>query len=269
MTSLCAANRSTRWRASARPSRWSLMMPCLAIGLVAAGLLHAGPTVAATPLGTTVVEPGSDGDAAGHADAFRAIASASTTIGQLVVYLPSTNTAQRVSVGVYSDASGHPGAALTQATVGVPQNGASNSVAIPPIAITPGRTYWRAILSPAGAGAVTFRDIAGGGHAEDSAATILTTLPPTWASGTYNFVATAYDSNAIESAYSAPGTENIPVAPRPALRVASGPSSRASRAPPSHRPPTASWRHLSAPHAAIPHRLRSGRQRPGRARGDS
>ena len=182
---------------------WKTLSVCaLSIGLAAA--LGAPAANAATLIGTSTVQTGKDNDSAGTAEAFQATASTSGTIGQLVVYLDSTNAATSVVVGLFSDSGGHPGTLLTQAKITAPAKGAWNTVTVPGVTITSGTAYWFAILSPSGAGVVQFRDKLGGGHSETSSATNLSALPTAWTTGV------AYPDGPL-SIYATSATSTTPI----------------------------------------------------------
>jgi hypothetical protein len=135
-------------------------------------------------VGDKNLETQQDNNPAGMAEAFQftAVAGGSTT--KLFIYIDSNNTASQVSVGLYTNAAGNaPGTLLAQATITNPVKGAWNSVAITPISIATGTSYWIAVLAPTGAGTVQFRDKAIGGKAQVSAQANLTALPTTWTPG--------------------------------------------------------------------------------------
>jgi hypothetical protein len=97
----------------------------------------------------------------------------------------STNTAQTIVVGIYSDDAGNPDALLGQATISAPRAGAWNSASLPDVPITAGRTYWLAILQPAGtSGRIAFRDNTSRVASQSSSRTGLTTLSSSWSPGT-------------------------------------------------------------------------------------
>lgn len=151
--------------------------------LLLALALGTSPARAATLLGSAVVQPDADSNAAGTAEAFASSASASGSVSQLSLYLSAKNKAKRVAVGLFSDAAGHPGSLLTQASIDAPVKSAWNTVDVSPVAVVAGQTYWLAVLSPKGSGLLGFRDKLGGGSAESSASTTLTALPATWVPG--------------------------------------------------------------------------------------
>src|SRR5207302_11499510 len=98
---------------------------------------------------------------------------------------PSTSAATKLTLGIYRDSNGHPGALIGQGTIGAVMNGTWNTVAVPAAAISSGATYWLAILSPSGTGRLAFRDRCCSGTAsETSKSGNLTTLPTSWATGT-------------------------------------------------------------------------------------
>jgi chitodextrinase len=135
-------------------------------------------------LGDPLIEAAADSNVSGRAEAFRATASASGTLTKLHVYVAPTSAATKLTAGVYTDSGGHPGTLIGQGTLGAVVDGAWNTVAVPAAAITSGKTYWIALLSPNGAGTLAFRDNCCSGTAsETSKSSSLTTLPATWRSG--------------------------------------------------------------------------------------
>ena len=113
-----------------------------------------------TPLiGDSTIEGTLDNNPAGLAEAFQFTASASGAINQLSVYIDASSTATQVLVGLYTNtAHNAPGTLLTQATITNPTKGAWNTASVPPVNVTGGTSYWIAVLGPAGAGTVEFRD---------------------------------------------------------------------------------------------------------------
>jgi hypothetical protein len=65
--------------------------------------------VVASLAGTMAVQPATDSNAAGVAEAFSVTAAASGVSQTVNVYVDATSTASRVVVGVYADAAGSPG----------------------------------------------------------------------------------------------------------------------------------------------------------------
>ena len=152
------------------------------------------PTVAPTPTGTPAAGPtvlvGSNamGDTQdyvvpGTANAFQVTAAGAGTLNTVAIYLDRTNTATTIVLGMYSDNGGQPGTLLTQGTIAAPTSGAWNRVAVPPVTLAAGRSYWLVILAPQGKGTIQFRDSGTGGAAIVSYQTTLTSLPATWQSG--------------------------------------------------------------------------------------
>ncbi len=153
------------------------------IGMFAVGLT-ALPVHAATLVGTPTISSAQDTNSAGMAEAFRATAVAGGTATQMSAYLDAASTAKTVVLGLFTDSSGHPGSLLTQVVISAPVAGAWNTVNISPVTLVSGQAYWLTILGPVGAGTVRFRDVAGGGRSETSASSALSSLPPTWSTGT-------------------------------------------------------------------------------------
>ena len=159
-----------------------LSVGALIIGLPA--LLVSSPADAAPLVGNATIAATLDSNPPGMAEAFQATASAGGTATQMAVYLDASSTATRVVLGLFTDTNGHPGTLVTQAVIGAPVAGAWNTLAIAPVALTSGRPYWLAILAPAGAGTVMFRDAAGGGGSQTSSTDTLSGLPAVWSAGT-------------------------------------------------------------------------------------
>ena len=139
-------------------------------------------TAALTPIiGNTNVQSGQDNDAPGQAEAFQTYASGGTVV-QLSLYIDTGNAATSADVGIYTDASRHPGTLLGQVRLQSLHAGTWNSVTVSGVPVTGGATYWLALLGHGGT--IAFRDVAaGGGPAENSSQTNLTSLPATWSSG--------------------------------------------------------------------------------------
>jgi outer membrane protein assembly factor BamB len=161
----------------------ALLLVVLAAALPAAAGAATGPLL----VGTTALGPTADQNAAGRAEAFKASATASGTVATVSVYVDAGSPATKLTAGIYADSAGKPGALLAQGTLDAPVAARWNDVAVTATTLTSGTSYWLAILSPSGSGALRFRDRAGGGRSEASASATLTGLPGTWASGTvYN-----------------------------------------------------------------------------------
>ena len=150
---------------------------------VAVTVSNTPPPASTFLVGDQAIETKTDSNPAGSAEAFKATAVAGGTLYVLSVYLDPLSTATSVTVGIYADAGGHPGALLAQGTRAGPTAGTWNDVSVTPVAITNGVAYWTAVLG--NGGTVRFRDrcCGGGSPVEASAQTTLTTLPATWSTG--------------------------------------------------------------------------------------
>jgi uncharacterized protein DUF4082/Big-like domain-containing protein len=143
------------------------------------------PPPGATVLGDQKIEATHDSNAAGQAEAFRAVASASGAVTSLALFVDASSTATSVRAGLYSDAAGHPGILLTSGTKDSPVAGTWNQIDLQPTDVVGGQVYWIAVLAPAGAGTLQFRDRGPGGEStETSAETTLGSLSSTWHTGT-------------------------------------------------------------------------------------
>jgi outer membrane protein assembly factor BamB len=162
-----------------------------ALALVIASLLTLPASGLAAVLGgDQTIERGVDQNVAGTAEAFQLIASAGGTAGTVSVYVDASSTATTLVAGIYADTAGHPGQLLTQGSKTAPVGGAWNDVAVPPVSILSGGTYWIGILAPSGT--LKFR-IKSGGRSEAPTATNQTTLPSTWTTkASYTDTASAY-----------------------------------------------------------------------------
>jgi outer membrane protein assembly factor BamB len=140
------------------------------------------PPGATVLLGDQAIEPKPDGESTGRAEAFQATGAIAGTLSQVSLYLDASSTATKVTVGVYSDAGGHPGALLGQGSTTSPHSGAWNAIPVSGGAVRAGTPYWIAVLGPQ-SGSLRFRDRSGGCSSEESAQTTLTALPATWSTG--------------------------------------------------------------------------------------
>ncbi|MGZ4411105.1 MAG: galactose oxidase-like domain-containing protein [Gaiellaceae bacterium] len=142
------------------------------------------PPPSAFLFGDQGIEPTTDSNPVGAAEAFKTTASAAGTLSTLNVYVDPTSNGSKLTAGVYADSGGHPGALLAQGTLTSPVAGAWNVVSVGSAQITSGATYWIGVLGPAGStGTLRFRDRAGTGSAESSSQTSLASLPATWTTG--------------------------------------------------------------------------------------
>jgi O-glycosyl hydrolase len=174
-------------------------------------------------LGDATIRPDRDSNAAGMAEAFPYTATADGAVNTLALYLDGSSDATAVMLGLYgTGASGGPGPLLAAATITTPRADAWNMAAVPATELRAGDQYWLAVLAPAGAGTVVFRDRASGGGANQvSAQTSLTSLPESWSAG-------ATYANGPMSAYAARVGDvdaiSAPTAPTPASGPAAPPA---------------------------------------------
>jgi hypothetical protein len=154
----------------------------LLFAVVALLALEAAGASAAIIVGTTGIRPQTDQNVSGGVEAFQTTASASGTIGSMTVYVNSTSTAAKVTVGLYANNNGHPGVLLTQGSKTAPTVNAYNEITVPSVAVTSGTSYWIALLGT-GTGTLTFRDQANAGKSETYALGGQTALPSSWQTG--------------------------------------------------------------------------------------
>jgi hypothetical protein len=151
-------------------------------GVVQAFAPGAGAPPPAVRIGNQVVEAQRDQNTLGKAEAFQATATASGAITAISIYMDASSTVSRLTVGLYADASGHPGALIAQGSITSPGAGIWASVPLT-ATVTSGTPYWIAVLG-SGTGSIYFRDRRSGPcKAETSSQTTLTALPATWATG--------------------------------------------------------------------------------------
>ena len=106
---------------------------------------------ATTLLGERTVESRYDALPAGQAAAFRLRAAASGLTRTVHVYVGTANAASTLLVGLYTDANGHPSSLLSAGSAAPTRSGTWSPVAIAPVALTAGDTYWLAVLGKGGA----------------------------------------------------------------------------------------------------------------------
>jgi hypothetical protein len=106
-------------------------------------------------VGDNAIEPTADPSGVGVAEANRFSATTTGPVGSISIYLDAANRSTSFALGIYADASGVPGALLTQGRSTTVQNGAWNSVSIPAYSLSAGTPYWLARLSLAGGDLVT------------------------------------------------------------------------------------------------------------------
>ena len=161
---------------------------------------------------TAPVESQRDSLPAGEGEAFRLSASLTGLADVAHLYISANSTAKTVVMGIYSNSGGRP-AAPSAGSAPSSSPGAWASVAITPIQLVAGRTYWLAILGEGGT--LRYRDRQGGPcPSETSGQTSLGALPAFWRTGTFY-------SDCPASAYVAAG--DPPAAPAPTEPVAPAP----------------------------------------------
>jgi len=166
--------------------RRTLRPTLILLALVTFGLAAPAAARADVLVGSSALAAHVDANPAGTSEAFSFTAAGSGTVAKLNLYVAGTPTAASAVIGLYADASGRPGALLTQGTIAGPAGDSWNTVAVPAATVTAGATYWIAVLVPAGAGVLSIRDgsaTGAGGPAVLSASTTLATLPAQWSSG--------------------------------------------------------------------------------------
>jgi hypothetical protein len=133
-----------------------------------------------------------DKNGGGSAEAFQTSASATGTATTTCIFLDRSNLARQLVAGIYADAGGRPGALLAQGMTPSVSNGAFNTVWLPAVPLRAGTTYWIAVLSPQGAGALRVKDHCCGNQAFSPAGASalsldasLVALAPTWTSGAH------------------------------------------------------------------------------------
>jgi hypothetical protein len=169
-----------------------------------------------TVVGSDVVGDHVSGKSPGRGEAYRVLASRSGTIDRLRLFLDESSEATALSLGLYADAGGTPGALLAAGTAETVRAGAWNEVqlALPPKLVA-GRSYWIGLLNPSSSeGVLRWRDRAGGsgGGEETTRGDELSALPATWVTGA------AYSDGPL-SAY---GLGPAPAAPDLAVDVEPG-----------------------------------------------
>ncbi|HJU15207.1 MAG TPA: PQQ-binding-like beta-propeller repeat protein [Stellaceae bacterium] len=168
---------------SVRPRRWVACISAIFVLTLLAAPPSALSATSATLVGSQTIYSPADSNTAGSAEAFRATASASGTVISLSLYVDSASRATSMVLGLYADKGGTPGNLLTQGQLSKPAAG-WNTVSVPAANVTGGTVYWIAVLGPAGAGKLIYRDNGSSGtRSEESAQTNLTTLPASWTTG--------------------------------------------------------------------------------------
>jgi hypothetical protein len=134
---------------------------------------------AAAAVGTTT--PGTEAAtrSPGKAQDFSVTSNASGTVNRLSVYLDGSNTASKVSLGLYRKDT-----RLASCLIGTPVAGSWNRCTFPDVSVKDGSTYWTAVLQPEGSsGTIRFRRSFSGRASHGSARSTLTALPSSWTTG--------------------------------------------------------------------------------------
>ena len=134
--------------------------------------------------GDQQIEPKTDSNSSGVAEAFQTTATAAGAASKLTIYLDAGSTGTGIQAGLYADAGGHPGALLASGALSSPRAGAWNDVALgtsPQIAS--GSKYWIAILATSGTLKYRDRCCGGGTLSETASPRTLSSLPTSWSTG--------------------------------------------------------------------------------------
>src|SRR5579875_1996794 len=163
---------------------WASAFALYACLMPLGGLAQSQSSSATILLGTQTIQSQVGSDPIGEAQAFPITALASGTLGSLTVYLDASSNSTQIYLGVYADASGHPGALLAQGSNSQLREGAWNTLSISSVSIQQGTKYWIAIWGTQG-GAPQFRDNTASGscQSETSSQLNLTSLPAKWSTG--------------------------------------------------------------------------------------
>jgi len=152
-------------------------------------------------VGDTTSYTATDNTPAGMAEAWRYTAGSGGTANSLSLCIAAGNTSQTVKLGLYASNSGGtaPSTLLTSGGLAAPVTG-WNTVSVPPVSIASGTKYWLAVLSPVGAGTVTYCAALGtvqyGARATNTSS--LTALPATYPAGvTYRHWSTGIYASAV------------------------------------------------------------------------
>jgi hypothetical protein len=167
---------------SGRPAGIEILMALVLLALMTfASAPHAAAQTTVlmgnTGYGSTV-----DSNSGGTAQAFGITAGATGTVTSLRFFVNGSATVRTLSLGLYSNASGHPGTLLAQGKISSLRLGDWNTVSVAGVNITQGTVYWLAVLGTSGT--LKFRDNQGSGClSENSAQSSLSSLPSSWSRG--------------------------------------------------------------------------------------
>ena len=163
-------------------------------------------------VGVTSVEGTADSNPAGSAQGWSFTAASSGTASTISFYADWGNAASAIKLGLYSDASGAPGALLARATVSSPKSSGWNTATLSSSpSVTSGTKYWLVALGTGGT--LNFRD---GGAGGSGCATVvssqggMTSLPQTFKTGqTWNSYCPASFYVSSSGAASPPSTASF------------------------------------------------------------
>lgn len=148
-----------------------------------------------------------DSNPSGTVQAFQYTASASGTSSDIALYLSAGTTATQLTLGVYSDNGGRPGALLTSGSTMSLTVPGWNQVPVGSASLFGGTTYWIALLGSGGQ--VNYLDTTNGsGASYVDSSTGLSSLPSTYSSGSeYNVSpASAYVTGTLSGGSGGSGT---------------------------------------------------------------
>jgi hypothetical protein len=141
-------------------------------------------------LGEPALRSHANGNQSGKAEAFRVAAPATGTLSSLSIYLTPGSESNGAVLGLYSSNAlgNHPADLLASGPIASPISGAWNTAQLDTtVSVDSTKTYWIAIVSPEGNGAIQYVDECCGGSgnspSETSKSVHLTTLPAKWATG--------------------------------------------------------------------------------------
>ena len=97
-------------------------------------------------VGDKSVESRADSHAAGVAQAFPFVASASATVSSATVLVDSGNAASTLTVALYTNTSSGPGSLLSTGSLSSPSSGVWNTLPMSSKSLTSGTRYWLAVL---------------------------------------------------------------------------------------------------------------------------
>jgi hypothetical protein len=153
-----------------------------ALGASADGLFSTAPNGAATLIGDDTVQTDRLTLAGGQAVAYQYVASQSGLASQVRLYIDAGSTAPVARLAIYADATGAPGAILTQGSTSALVPGWTN-VSVSPLSLLLGTRYWLSVLNPLGPGSLNLRQFALGGSSALSLQSSLAAFPQPFAVG--------------------------------------------------------------------------------------